>query len=332
MKAAVFDEYRPPEVLHLAELPVPVPGDRDVLVRVRATTVNFGDTLVRGFDEVTPRRFNMPLLFWLIGRTQFGWRRPRTRVLGNEFAGEVAAVGRAVTRYAVGDRVFGYRGPRMGAYAEQLCVPERAVMSRMPTNLTFEEAAAVPYGAIMAWGLLRKIRVQSGQRVLVVGASGGIGAAVVQLATAELGARVTGVCGTSNLDQVRALGAEEVIDYTREDFVDRGETYDVIIDVLGTRAFADCRRALVAGGRLVYFSFKARQILQMLWTSVFGKEKVRCVLVSETPEDLDAIRRFVEAGTLRVDVERTFPLAQAAEAHRYAGSDRRIGAVVITVP
>ncbi|MGB5758714.1 MAG: NAD(P)-dependent alcohol dehydrogenase [Acidimicrobiales bacterium] len=308
-----------------------MPGDGDVLVRVHATSVNFGDTLVRNFKAVSPRQFHMPLLFWLIGRAQFGIRRPRTQVLGSEFAGEVAAVGRRVTRYKVGDRVFGFRGPRMGGYAEYLCVPEQAVMAPMPANVTFEEAATVPYGAIMAWGLLRKIRVRSGQRVLVVGASGGIGPAVVQLAVRQFGAVVTGVCGTSNVDYVRSLGAATVIDYTKTDFLVGDGTYDVIVDILGKTAFGDCKRVLADGGQLVYVSFKMRQVVQMFWTSIVRTNRVRCVLVSEKPKDLDAIGEFLETGKLRPRVDKTFPLEQAAEAHRYADSEARSGPVVITI-
>ena len=308
-----------------------MPGDDDVLVRVHATSVNFGDTLVRNFKAVSPRQFNMPLLFWLIGRVQFGIRRPRTRVLGSEFAGEVAAVGGNVTRYEIGDRVFGFRGPRMGAYAEYLCVHEQAVMAPMPANVTFEEAATVPYGAIMAWGLLRKIGVRSGQRVLVVGASGGIGPAVVQLAVRQFGAVVTGVCGTSNVDYVRSLGAATVIDYTKDDLLVGDTTYDVIVDILCRTAFGDCKGVLVEGGQLVYVSFKMRQVVQMVWTSIVRSKRVRCVLVSEKPKDLDAIGEFLETGKLRPRVDKAFPLEQAAEAHRYADSEVRSGPVVITV-
>jgi NADPH:quinone reductase-like Zn-dependent oxidoreductase len=253
-------------------------------------------------------------------------------VLGSEFAGEVAAVGRNVTRYEVGDRVFGFRGPRMGAYAEYLCVPERGVMAAMPTNATYEQAATVPYGAIMAWGLLRKVRVRPGQRLLIIGASGGIGPAVVQLAASQFEARVTGVCGPSNLQYVRSLGAESVIDYTTADYLDTDERYDLIVDVLGKSRFAECRAVLAPHGQLVCISFKTRQLAQMLWTWVLRTQRVRCVLVSEKPKDLEVIKEFVEAGKLRPRVDKTFPLEQAAEAHRYAESTARSGPVVITVP
>lgn len=332
MKAAVFTEYGPPEVLHLSEVAEPVPGDRDVLVRVRATSVNFGDSLVRNFKAISPRKFHMPLLFWLIGRGTFGFTRPRRTVLGSEFAGEVVAVGRDVSRFEVGEPVFGYSGPRMGAYAEYLCVPEDAVMTSKPSTLTDEEAAAIPYGAIMALGLLRKAHIQPGQRVLVVGASGGIGPAVVQLAVSQFGALVTGVCGTSRVDYVRALGAENVIDYTQQDYVDSGETYDVIIDILGKSSFGRSRGSLTPHGRLIFVSFKTKQLCQMLWTSVVGGRRVLCVLVSEKPDDLIFIKGLIEAGKIRSVVDKAFPLQEAAQAHRYAESEAKTGAVVITIP
>lgn len=332
MKASIFTEFGPPEVLHIADVPKPVPKAREVRIRVHATRVNFGDTLVRNFKAVSPRRFHMPFLFWLIGRVTFGLRRPRTTILGSEFAGEVDAVGKDVTRFSVGDQVFGYSGPRMGAYAEYLCMPEAGVIAPKPAGLTYEEAAVIPYGAIMALGVLRKLHVQSGQRVLVNGASGGIGPAVVQLAVSEFGARVTGVCSTSRLEYVRSLGAENVIDYTRENYVDSGETYDVIIDILGKSSFAQSKHSLTANGRLVFVSFKMKQVFQMMWTSIIGSRKVVCVLVSEKAEDLLLIKAFIEGGKMRSEVDKAFPLDQAAEAHRYADSGAKKGNVVITVP
>jgi NADPH:quinone reductase-like Zn-dependent oxidoreductase len=331
MKASVFSEYGPPEVLHIAEVPTPTPGDGDVLVRVHAASVGFGDTLVRNFKAVSPRQFHMPFLFWLIGRFQFGFRRPRVHVLGSDFAGQVSAVGPAVTRFKVGDRVFGFRGPRMGAYAEYLCLPDDGVMVAMPENLSYEQAATIPNGAIIALGMLRKISLQRDQRVLVIGASGGIGSVVVQLAVSKFGAHVTGVCGPSSLDYVRSLGADQVIDYTEQDYLAADETYDVIVDVLGKSAFADCKRMLAPGGQLVYISFKMRQIGQMLWTSATRARRVRCVLINEHTEDLEMIGEFVESGMLQARVDKAFPLERAADAHRYAQSDARGGPVVITV-
>lgn len=331
MKASVLTAFGPPDVLQLREVAAPVAKGHDVLIRVRATSVNFGDLLVRNFAAVSPRAFHMPGLFWLIGKLSFGFRRPRIRILGSEFSGTVEAVGAHVTRFKKGDAVFGYRGPSMGAYAELLCMPERGVLALKPANLTDEEAASCPYGALMALDLLRKIRLQPGQRVLVVGASGGIGPMVVQLAKNHFGTTVAGVCSTARMAFVQSLGATTVIDYTQEDFADRPDTYDVIVDILGKSSFARCRRVLAPHGRLVFVSFKSRQILQMLWLSVVGAKKVMCVVTSERQADLVTVRELVEAGTLRPVVDRVFPLAQAAQAHRYAESAARLGTVVISV-
>lgn len=330
MRAAVMLEFGPPEVLQLGEVATPVAKGHDILVRVSATSVNFGDTLVRNFAAVTPRTFHMPWLFWLIAKVSFGARRPRVHILGSEFAGVVEQIGERVTRFKPGDAVFGYRGPQMGAYAEYVRIAESAVVTTKPANVSDDKAAATPYGALMALGLMKKLRLQPGERVLVVGASGGIGAAIVQLASRHAGASVTGVCGTAGLAYVRSLGATAAIDYTREDVTERGETYDVIIDVLGKSSFASVRRILAPQGRLVFLSFKLKQLLQMLWTSAVGGQRVMCALVSERQEDLVEIRRLMEAGTLRTAVDRSFPLEQTADAHRYAESGAKTGAVVIT--
>lgn len=292
----------------MREVAAPVVTGHDVLIRMRATSVNFGDLLVRNFAAVSPRCFHMPWLFWLIGKLSFGFRRPRVHILGSEFAGTVEAVGARVT-----------------------CMPERGVLAKKPANLTDEEAAACPYGALMALDLLRKIGLQPGQRVLVVGASGGIGPMVVQLAKNHFGATVAGVCGTARVAFVQSLGASTVIDYTREDFADRPDTYDVIVDILGKSTFARCRRILAPHGRLVFVSFKSKQILQMLWSSVVGAKKVMCVVMSERQADLVTVRELLEAGTLRPVVDRVFPLAQPAQAHRYAESGARLGTLVISV-
>ena len=247
MKAAVLTDFGPPEVLHVREVVAPVAKDsHDLLIRVRATSVNFGDTLVRNFAAVSPRAFHMPWLFWLVGKLAFGFSRPRIHILGSEFAGTVEAVGERVTRFNKGDPVFGYCGSRMGAYAEYLPMPENGVVTTKPANMTDEEAAGCPYGALMAFGLLTKIRLQPGQQVLVVGASGGIGSAIVQLAKHHFGATVVGVCGTARQAYVKSLGADSVIDYTQQNFVDRPDTYDLVIDILGKSSFGRCRGSLPA--------------------------------------------------------------------------------------
>jgi NADPH:quinone reductase-like Zn-dependent oxidoreductase len=254
MKAIVYTEYGTPDVLGLKEITKPAPKDNEVLIRNYAASINFGDLMARNFKAISPSKFNMPLFFWLPARLALGFNKPRNHILGNEFAGEVEAVGKAVTCFKPGDQVFGYLGQSMGAYAEYLCLSENGVMAIKPANITYEEAAVLPYGAIMALSLLRKANLQPGQKVLINGASGGIGSAAVQIAR-HLGAEVTGVCGTPRLDFVKSLGAAMVIDYTKEDFTQNGETYDLIFDILGRSSFSRCQNSLKQNGRYLLASF-----------------------------------------------------------------------------
>jgi NADPH:quinone reductase-like Zn-dependent oxidoreductase len=330
MKAVVYTEYGPPEVLQIKEVAKPAPKDHEVLIRIHAAPVSFGDLLARNFKSVTPRRFNMPLLFWLGARMAFGFQKPKKQILGSEFAGEVEAVGAAVTRFKPGDPVFGYRGQSMGAYAEYVCISEDGVLAPKPANLTYEEAATVPYGALTAMSLLQKVNIQRGQKVLINGASGGIGAAAVQLAK-HFGAEVTGVCGTPRMGFVKALGADKVIDYTHEDFTRNGETYDLIFDILGKSSLARGKRSLKPDGRYLFASFKMRQLAQMLWTKIAGGPKVICALSSEKAEDLTLIKELIESGKYKAIIDKRYPLAQTAEAHRYVEEGRKKGSVVITV-
>jgi NADPH:quinone reductase-like Zn-dependent oxidoreductase len=331
MKAMVYEKFGPPEVLQLRDVEKPALKGHEILIKVHATPLSFGDVLVRDFKAVSPRKFHMPFLFWLIGKSYFGFRKPKINIPGSEFSGEVESVGKDVKRFSPGDPVFGYRGPRMGAYAEYLCMPEKGVMAIKPVSMSFEEAAAVPYGALMALNVLRKAELQPGQKILVNGASGGIGPAVVQLARNHFGAIVTGVCGTPRMEYVRSLGAEKVIDYTQEDFSDGDETYDVIVDILGKKSFARCRRALKPKGRCLYVSFKMKKVFRMLWTSMGGGRRARCVLSSEKAEDLALIKDLIEAGKIKTIIDRCYPLEQAADAHRYYEQGHRKGSVVITM-
>lgn len=331
MKAIVYEKYGPPEVLQLKEVAKPTPKDNEVLINVRATTVNFGDLLARKFNTVSPRQFNMPAILWLPSRLAFGLRKPRIPILGSEFAGVIEAVGKDVTLFHKGDSVFGYRGASMGAYAKYVCMSEKGALAIKPADMAYEEAAAVPYGAIMALGLLRKLNIQPGQKVLINGASGGIGSAAVQLAQ-YFGAEVTGVCGTPRVEFVKALGADKVIDYTREDFTRNGEAYDAIFDILGKCSFSRCKGSLNQNGRLLYASFKMKQLFQMLWTSKIGSRKVICALSSEKAEDLVFIKGLIEAGKFISIIDRCYPMEQAAEAHRYVEDGHKKGNVVITLP
>lgn len=331
MKAAGYAEYGPPEVLCLQEVATPAPKDHEVLIRVRASTVGFGDLMARKFGMVGPRQFTMPFLFWLLARIEFGFRKPRKTVLGAEFSGDVEAVGPKVSRFRQGDQVFGYTGPRLGTNAEYICLPETGMLAAKPRNLGYEEAASLPYGALTALNLLRRAGIRSGDAVLVNGASGGIGSFAVQFAK-HWGAAVTGVCSAGKLDFVRGLGADAVLDYTREDFTAAGAAYDVILDILGKSSFAQCKGSLKPGGRYLLASFKLRQICQMLWTRLAGGKRVVCALSLETPKDLEHIRQLAETGGIRPRIDRTYPLHQVAEAHRHAESGRKAGSIVLTIP
>ena len=331
MKAIVYKEYGPPDVLKLDEIAKPVPKDNEILVKIHATSVGYGDILARNFKAVSPSKFNMPLPLWLISKFYFGINQPKVSVLGSELAGVVEAVGKDVTRFKSGDPVFGYLGQSMGGYAEYICLPEKAVLAIKPANMTFEEAAVVPMGAIMALYLLReKGAIQPGHRVLINGASGGIGSAAVQIAK-YFGAEVTGVCSTLRLEYVKSLGADKVIDYTNQDFTQNGDAYDLIFDILGKSSFSDAKSSLKENGRCLYASFKSRQLLQMLSTSLSGSKKVICALAPGSLEDLISAKDLIEAGHIKVVIDKGFPLEQAAEAHRYVEEGHKKGNVVIIV-
>jgi NADPH:quinone reductase-like Zn-dependent oxidoreductase len=273
----------------------------------------------------------MPFIFWLIGKLYFGFKRPRIEILGSEFSGKVESVGKNVKRFIAGDQVFGYRGPRMGAYAEYLCMNENDVVAHKPANMSYEEAAAIPYGAIMALSIIRKANLKPNQSVIINGASGGIGPIVVQLAKYQFGANVTGVCGTPRLSYVESMGADKVIDYTKEDFSKNGETYDFIIDILGKCSYAMCKRSLKKNGQCLFVSFKMKQVFQTLWTSVIGNKKIICVMVNENTKDLIFIKELIETGKIKSIIDRCFSLEQAADAHRYFESGNKRGSVVITI-
>ena len=331
MKAIVFTEYGSPDVLKLEEVEKPTPKDNEILIRVYATPVNFGDLMARNFKAVSSSKFNMPFLFWLPAKVSFGLNKPHITILGSELAGEIEAVGKDVKKFEKGDQVFGYSGLNLGAYAEYICLPEAGAVALKPSNLTYEEASTLPYGAIMATSLLGKANIQRGQKVLINGASGGIGSMAVQLAK-HFGAEVTGVCGTPRLEFVKSLGADKVIDYTKEDFTRNGETYDLIFDILGRSSFSRLKRSLKPNGIYLLASYKMKALLQMLWTSITGgKQKVICAFANETSESLDFVKKLVEEGKIKAIVDRSFPMEQAAEAHRYVEEGHKQGPVVIAI-
>lgn len=330
MKAITYTEYGSPDVLQLREIAKPAPKDGEILIRIRATRVNYGDMLARKFGSITTKEFNMPGIFLLPTRLEFGIRKPKKYILGSEFSGEVESVGKDVKRFKVGNAVFGYRGPSFGAYAEYLCMPESGLVTHKPANMSFEEAALIPYGALTALSHFKKVSIQPGQKVLIIGASGGIGSAGVQLAK-YFGAEVTGVCSTAKLEFVKALGADKVIDYTKENVTQSGEKYDLIYDILGKSSFEKCQSILTPKGILLYASFKVKQLIQMMQTSKSTGRKVICTFSSENLDDLNFIKGLVEAGKYKTLIDKRFPLEETAEAHRYYESGKNTGNVVISV-
>lgn len=325
MKASLHTRYGPPEELQIQEVAKPVPQDNEVLVRIHATSVTTSDCNVRNFTFV-------PQLFVLPMRLQYGGlTKPQARILGMDFAGEVVAVGRTVERFEVGDQVFGTSESALGAHAEYICLPEDQTLAAKPLNLTYEEAAAVPLAANTALYFIRDLgAIRPGQKVLINGASGGIGTFAVQLAK-YYGAEVTGVCSTANVDLVKSLGADRVLDYTREAAPPSGESYDVIFDVAGKLPFSRCRHALRETGTYLVTLPTAPVLLAMLGTSIMGRRKIKVGSAMASIENLLFLKALLEAGTLRPVIDRRYPLEQIAEAFRYVEKGHKQGNVVIIV-
>ncbi len=304
MKAIVCTKYGPPDVLQLKEVEKPTPKDNEVLIRVHTTTVTSGDVRLRSFTWAP--------WFWLPGRIMYGLRRPRRKIPGNELAGEIESVGKDVTQFREGDQVFGivWETSFGGANAEYKCLKEDGVVIK-PVNMTYEEAAAVPIGGLTALVLLRKGNIQSGQKVLIFGASGSVGTFAVQIAR-YFGADVTGVCSTSNIEMVKSLGADRVIDYTKENFTTNGQTYDIIFDAVMKTSFSRCKSSLKRRGVYITVDYP---LLQALWTSILGSRKVVFGIANRI-EDLTFLRELIEAGKIKSVIDRRYPLEQTAEAHR----------------
>lgn len=306
MNAIVYEQYGPPEVLQLKEIPKPVPKDHEVLVKVHATTVTSGDTIMRSFKLPTPR------WQWPLARLYLGILKPRRTILGMELAGEIEATGKDVTQFQAGDEIFASTfSVDFGGYAEYKCLPEDGMLVIKPTSLSYAEAAAVPGGGMTALRCLRKGKIQQGQSVLIYGASGAVGTNAIQIAKHHFGAMVTGVCSTTNLALVQSLGADQVIDYTQEDFAQRSEMYDVIFDAVGKLAASQAKQALKRDG--IY--------LNVHRDSTGGEKK----------EDLLFLKNLIEVGKLNPVIDRCYPFEQIVEAHCYVEKGHKKGNVAVTL-
>lgn len=323
MKAVVYTKYGPPEVLQVNEVEKPTPRDNEVLIRVYATTVTATECTFRKGEPFFSRLFT-------------GLTKPKITTLGEELAGEIEAVGNDVTLFRVGDQVFGTAGPGFGANAEYLCLPQNGVLAVKPSNTNYEEAASSIDGFLTALPFLRdKGKIRSGQKVLVYGASGSVGAAAVQVAR-YFEADVTGICSTANIEMVKSIGANKVIDYTKEDFTKSGQTYDIIFDTVGKTSYSRCKNSLKQKGIFLEAGIGLGVLTHVLWTSMFGSKKARIAATGLRPPnertiDLIFLKELLETGKIKPVIDRTYPLEQIAEAHSYVDKGHKKGNVVITL-
>ncbi len=317
MQAAVFTQYGPPEVLQIKTVTKPEPQAHDILIKIHAVAVNSADSRLRRADPFAVRLF-------------FGLFRPKKNILGHVFSGEVVATGASASRFKPGDTVFGTTSMKLGAFAEYLCLPDKALLALKPENLSHAEAAALPFGGLTAWHFLQRAAIQPGQKVLIYGASGAVGTAAVQLAK-QLGAEVTGVCSASNMDLVRSLGAEHVIDYAQTDFSAAGPAYDVVFETVNKAPVAACLAALKPKGVLVLGAAMLKESLQGAWAAMTTDKKVLFGVTAEMPEDLLYLKRMAESGVLKAVIDRTYPFAQIVAAHRHVDGGHKKGNVVVLV-
>jgi len=317
MKAAVYVQYGPPEVLQVKEVEKPIPGKNEVLVSIKATAVNSGDWRLRRADPFAVRFI-------------FGLLKPKINVLGSVYSGEVERVGDDVKNFKVGDAVFGHTDMSFGAYAEYKSVPGTSTIALKPTGISHTEAAVIPFGGVAALHFIKKASIKPGQKVLVVGASGAVGSAAVQLAK-SFGAEVTGVCSTSNVALVKSIGADKVIDYTKEDFTRNGVTYDVIFDAVNTISVSRSIKKLSKNGVMILSAAGMPEMLKGACISMTSSKKVLTGVIRHTAADINLLKGLIEAGKLKPVIDRTYPLAQIAEAHAYTEKGHKKGNVAIAV-
>jgi NADPH:quinone reductase-like Zn-dependent oxidoreductase len=322
MKAIVCTKYGPPEVLQLQEVAKPAPRDHELLVKVYATTVTAGDSRARSFT--------VPRSAWLPARITLGLRKPKKAIPGMVLAGDVEAVGKQVKHYKEGDQIYAYDITRLSAYAEFACVPENSALACKPSTVTYEEAAAIPFGGVTALHFLQQGKIHSGQHVLIYGASGSVGTVAVQLAK-YFGAEVTGVCSTAHVALVKALGADTVLDYTQEDWTRSGQTYDSIFDTVGKSSLSGCLRSLKQEGSYLQAVAGPALLVQMRWASMrSGKTFIGGTATPKT-EDLIYLNELVEAGKIKPVIDRCYPLEKIVEAHKYVDQGHKKGNVIIKV-
>jgi 2-desacetyl-2-hydroxyethyl bacteriochlorophyllide A dehydrogenase len=317
MKAAVYTQYGSPAVLQVKEVEKPMPKDNEILVRIKATAVNSGDWRLRKADPFAVRFI-------------FGLLRPKINILGSVFSGEVESVGSQVKLFKAGDQVFGHIDMSFGAYAEYKCLPENASIALKPANISHKEAAVIPFGGVAALHFMKKAAIKPGQKVLVVGASGAVGSAAVQFAK-TFGADVTGVCSTSNIALVKSIGANKVIDYTKEDFTQNGETYDVIFDAVKAISVSRSIKSLHKNGTMILSAAGMSEMLQGMWISTTSNKKVMTGVISHEAADIVFLKGLIETGKFKPVIEKAYPLEQIANAHAYVEKGHKKGNVAIEV-
>jgi NADPH:quinone reductase-like Zn-dependent oxidoreductase len=317
MKAAVYTQYGPPEVLQVKEVEKPIPRINEILLRVKATAVNSGDVRLRKADP-----FAVRFIFGLI--------KPKISILGSVFSGEVESVGIDVKKFKVGDLVFGHTDMSFGSYAEYLCLPENGSLALKPSSISHKEAAVIPFGGVTALHFIKKAMIKPGQKVLVVGASGAVGSAAVQLAK-SFGAYMTGVCSTANIDLVKSIGADKVIDYTQEDFTKNGETYDFIFDTVNSTSVFRNLKSLTKNGIMILSAAGMSEMLQGFWVYKTSSKKVMTGIISHTAADIIFLKELIERGKFKPVIDKAYSLEQIAEAHAYVEKGHKKGNIVINI-